>query len=147
MIRVLYQALRDSLPPGTPLYLGTEALDQNGVPPRLVLVPEQERFTPPGPPFYLDADGDRPFAVREVGFSLYLWGAGWDETEAMLHEALSLARALPLPLSWEGGEWIEGGQLALGVAYRLRGVYRVGVGMRARYGTLEAIAQQCAGLM
>lgn len=129
--------------PAVPIYLGAAGLDQHASPPRIVVVPEGERLEPPTAMSWPKTEGQVLY-TRRVELSLYLWASSYADVEGMLDEVLTALRKRLGPIAQpRGGEWIEGGAIALGVAYRLRLEVVTPVQMRERYVTLESLALQC----
>lgn len=150
MIGALYDALRAELP-AVPILLGAQGLAEHAAPPRIVLVPGGEVLEPPTKAGLLQGDGpqtlERPIYTRRSTLSLYLWGRDYGEVEGMLTEvANALHRRYAGLVVPRRGEWIEGGAISLGVAYRLEAEAAIPVSRRDRYVVLESLAMQCARL-
>lgn len=129
--------------PAVPLYLGATALDEHASPPRIVVVPEGERIEPPTALAWPPADG-QVLWTRRVGLALYLWAHSYQDVEGMLDEVLTAIRKrLGGVVQVVSGEWVEGGAVALGVAYRLRVELPTPVVMRKQYVVLEQLVMQC----
>ncbi len=78
--------------------------------------------------------------------SLYLWASTYSDVEGMLAEVLTaLQAAARHPRPAAGGEWVEGGAIALGVAYRLGLEVVAPVEEQEQYVVLEQLAMECGG--
>lgn len=90
--------------PDVQVLVGGKNLAANDQPPRIVIVPTSDSFVPPA------HVGGTPRALygRQVGFVLHLWGASFEDTEALLLDAVvALRRAVSGPaLSLGGADWI-----------------------------------------
>lgn len=139
--------LRDTLIaelPSVPIYLGADGLAQDARPPRIVIVPEGDDFAPPTPLQWPTPTG-RSLYTRRARVAVWLWATSYTDVEGMLDEVLTaLRKRLGNAVEALAGEWIEGGAIALGVAYRLLIVVRAPVEVQETYATLDAIAQTCA---
>ena len=144
MIAEFVQALAQELP-AVPIYVGLAGLDEHAHPPRLVVVPERETLEA-STQYTFPAPAGRPFYARRVRLSLYLWASTYSDVEGMLAEVLTaLRKRLGTLAQPRDGEWVEGGAIALGVAYRLGLEVVAPVEGRERYVVLEQLAMQCGG--
>lgn len=138
----LYAELQAALPPGTPLYLGRHHLGEHDSPPRLVLIPRDDRYAPP------ERAALRPGRVlwtRIAGYELVIWGRSLDETESMVTEALTALRDVA-PVNLEGGSWVDEAWTTLGAMYTIRFTIASPVVETETFATLESIAQECGGV-
>lgn len=141
----LYSALSAALPAGTPLYLGKKRLTDNASPPRLVLIPSTDSY---GPPDRAALAPGRVLWTRQAGYELILWGRDINETELILGETLSALHYLAgISVQIIGGEWADDSWLTLGYAYILRIAVAAPVIKAEQFAALEAIAQECGGLI
>jgi hypothetical protein len=131
--------------PAVPIYVGLAGLDEHAHPPRLVVVPERETVEPPTSHTFPPLSG-RPIYVRRVRLSLYLWASTYSDVEGMLAEVLTaLRQRLGAVAQPRDGEWMEGGAIALGVAYRLGLEVVAPVEEQEQYVVLEHLAMECGG--
>lgn len=145
MITELYNDLISRLPSGTPLYLGRQYLVQHDRPPRLVLYPVSERFTPPERP---QPQPGRVLWTREVGIELHIWGESYAQVEELLNEVTTALQAsLGTSLRMESAAWEPEGWDQLGAVLVLSFSVAVPILRAERFVVLEAIAQECAGLI
>ena len=144
MIAEFIQVLAQELP-AVPIYVGLAGLDEHAHPPRLVVVPERETLEAPTQ-YTFPAPTGRPLYARRVRLSLYLWANAYSDVEGMLAEVLTaLRKRLGTLAQPRDGEWVEGGAIALGVAYRLGLEVVAPVEGREQYVILEQLAMQCGG--
>lgn len=145
MITELYNDLISRLPPETPLYLGRHYLAQHDRPPRFVLYPVSERFASPERP---QPQPGRVLWTREVGMELHLWGESYAQVEELLSEVTTALQAsLGTALRIESATWEPEGWDQLGTVLVLSFSVAAPILRAERFATLEAIAQECAGLM
>lgn len=143
MITEFVSALTGHLP-AVPIYLGDAALDENARPPRLVVVPVAEEMAPPTGISWPTPTG-KPIYARRVRLALYIWAESWAEVEGALAEVLTAIRKLFGPIATpERGEWVQGGAIAYGVAYRLELTLTTPVEEARQYVILESLALTCA---
>jgi hypothetical protein len=146
MIEPIFEALQAALPESFPIFLGEEHIaDRNHKPPRIVLVPTNEKY---GPPIAVRDENGRPakpVLTRHITLDTHFWGKDLAQAQDMAHAFLVATHKEACP-SYRTGDayWLSkrqsGGIIVSGEVYILPITFDVPVMRTETWATLESIA-------